>query len=99
MSVIIGPPPELPPDVVLATWSWPARLAFSGWLLGGVFDVDDYPEQPWLKSLQLQAFYPWPPTSDAPDPGPSPGEGWVYTEIRVASKHRGWPESYGAAQW
>ncbi|BBZ41146.1 hypothetical protein MCNS_42090 [Mycobacterium conspicuum] len=99
MPVIIGAPPATPSGASLASWSWPARLAFSGWLLNGVFDVYDYPEQPWLQSLQLQTFHPWPPTADAPDPGESPGDDYVYTEVRVASMHRGWPESYGQNQW
>jgi hypothetical protein len=49
MSVIIGAPPRT--AGMLATWSYPPRLVFSGWLLNGVYEPRG--DQQWL---QLQAF-------------------------------------------
>jgi hypothetical protein len=61
----------------LYTWTRPPQIAWQGWVpTGTVWE----PTEPWMHSVQLQAYYPLVPPEDA---GPPPEGGGTYMIVRV----------------
>jgi hypothetical protein len=88
MVYIGAPPPTLPPGTPLPngegvsgrwlyTWSDGPQIAWEGWVPTGTVWT---PTEPWMNSVQLQAYVPPQPPPDAP---PAPEGGGTYTVIRV----------------
>jgi hypothetical protein len=81
------PPPGTPlagggvAGTVLATWMWPPRIAWQGWVPTGEAwaPTDAWGSAGWA-GTQVQAFYP---TELPDDAGPPPEGGGTYTVIRV----------------
>jgi hypothetical protein len=68
---------------LLYTWTEPPLVAWQGWVPTGTTWT---PTAPW-SGLQLQAFFPAEPPSDA---GPPPAGGGIYTVIRVMTPGGWW---------